>query len=94
MIHKISIRDLNTLANQLPKNVPFKKIIQDMVLEAVAKKQTHILFDDQDKVDAIILEGLPLAKTQEKLQNQKQRMIKNQTPYVSVQEYILRGGKL
>ena len=69
MIHRISIRDLNTLGNLLPKDVSFKEPIQNMVLEAVAAKQTYILFDDNDKVDSIILEGIRLAKIQEHTNN-------------------------
>ena len=73
MIHKISIRDLNTLGNQLPKDVIFKKQIQDLVLEAVDMKRTHILFDDSNEVDSLVLEGILLAKKREHMTNHQER---------------------
>ncbi len=90
MKHKITIRALNTLGNQLPQHSPVRKIIHEQVLEAVEAKVSHILLDDEDEVDIALLKGLEGAKILEKKSNKTKRTIDNQTPYMSVKEYILR----
>ncbi len=66
MIHKITIRELNTLGNQLPQNNPIRKIIHLQVLEAVDAKVPYILLDDKDEVDIALLKGIKGAKILEK----------------------------
>lgn len=89
MIHKITIRDLNNWANQLPRNSPGRKDIHTSVLEAVDAKIPHIFLDDEDEVDRHLLKGIEAAKILEKENNKRKRTYDNQIPYVSVQEYIL-----
>ncbi len=90
MMHKITIRELNTLANQLPQNNPVKKIIHMQVLEAIEAKVPYILLDDKDEVDIALLKGIEGSKILERDPKKTKRTTVNQTPYISVQEYILR----
>ena len=95
MIHQITIRDLNTFGNQLPKNSPVRKDIHKSVLEAIESKIKYLFLDDEDEVDIHLLKAIAAAKILEK---KTKRTITNPTPdmanYMSVQEYILSGGGL
>ncbi len=66
MIHKITIRELNTLANQLPQNSPVRKNIHTSVLEAIDTKVSYIFLDDEKVFDKHLLNGIAAAKILEK----------------------------
>ena len=94
MKHKITIRDLNTYGNQLPKNNPIRKDIHAAVLDAVKAKVSCIYLDNEDEIDIHLLNGIAAAKILEKESNKKTKRIPiNPTPYISVQEYLLGRGK-
>ncbi len=93
MMHKIIIRDLNTFGNQLPHHTKLRKDIHAAVLVAVQRKAPYVFFDDAVPWEAKVIEGIAAAKILEKEGNKAKRTISNQTPYMSVQEYILRGGR-
>lgn len=69
MIHRVLVRDLNTLGNLLPKDSLIKKSIHYLVLSAVEKKKMYVELDDTNKAQAFLLKGIPLAKTEEKKNN-------------------------
>lgn len=90
MIHKITIRELNTIGNQLPQNSSVRKTIHDQVLEAINAKISYILLNDEDKIDLHLIKMVAASKALEKESNKAKRTMDNPTPYISVQEYILK----
>lgn len=76
MLHTITIRELNTLGNQLPATSKNKKAIQEAVLAAVEVGLPYLVFDDTDDCDAILLRGVAIAKAKEQSDNQRRRGIK------------------
>ncbi|KKL13052.1 hypothetical protein LCGC14_2529610 [marine sediment metagenome] len=72
MIHQISIRDLNTLGNQLPRG-NMKKDIQAFVLKAVEVKLSHLPFNDEIEGDARIIKAIKAAIIIEKNSNLKNK---------------------
>ncbi len=90
MIHKIAIRDLNTFANQLPKDSPVREDIHAQVLLSVEVGVSHILLNDEKLFDKLLLHRITAAKILKRDPKKTKRTTVNQTPYISVQEYILR----
>ena len=77
MKHKVLVRDLNTLGNQLPKHSLFRRDVHAMVLRAVEVGESHLILDDEVEVGAVMIKGIPLAKMQEQNHNNLRSQGKN-----------------